>query len=74
MWKLKSQWVRALRGALLLVLAAVVFLKTTTLLWAPLLLAALFFFAVDIFSIDKSENALGTHMFEGPMPRFAPPS
>jgi hypothetical protein len=67
MWKLKNRWGKALRGSLLLALAAIVFFKTTALLWAPLLLAALFFYSVDIFSIDKSNPALGKHLFEDPI-------
>ena len=67
MWKLKSRWGKALRGSLLLALAAIVFFKTTTLLWMPLLLAALLFYSVDILSIDKSEGALRKHLFENPI-------
>ena len=64
---MKVRFGKALRGSLLLALAAVVFFKTTTLLWAPLLLAALFFYAVDIFSIDKSKRPTGKPLFENPI-------
>jgi hypothetical protein len=67
MWELRNRWRKAVRGSLLLALAAVVLFKTTTLLWAPLLLAALFFYAVDIFSIDKRKGALGAQVFEKPI-------
>jgi hypothetical protein len=63
----KKPWRKALRGSLLLVLAAIVFFKTATLLWAPLLLAALFFYAVDMRSIDKSTTTLGKQLFEYPV-------
>jgi hypothetical protein len=67
MWELRSRWRKAVRGSLLLALAAIVLFKTTTLLWAPLLLAALFFYAVDIFSIDKRKSAPGAQVFEKPI-------
>jgi hypothetical protein len=67
MREVKSRWRKALRGSLLVALAAIVFFKTTTLLWAPLLLLALFFYAVDIFSIDKRKSAPGAQVFEKPI-------
>ena len=64
---MRIRWKKALRGSLLLVLAAVVLFKTPTLLWVPLLLAALFFYAVDLLSIDKRKSTVGKPFFESPI-------